>query len=152
MDYPETANFLCDLEGTEVTLDPPNLPCQTWVIDKKFSERSDPMTQEEVNDGLGAPFTAGKFLCYRKEDPSKKAFMRIYLQIPITGTQYRSPQIRRQQAVEAQLHSELTILAALKQSGCEVVPELLAYQNSKQGEDGIVPAGGGGVRHLCGLG
>ena len=46
MENPETAKFLCGLEGKDVTLDPPSepplhLPRQTWVIDKKLSEKSE---------------------------------------------------------------------------------------------------------------
>ncbi|KAJ5788680.1 hypothetical protein N7457_003670 [Penicillium paradoxum] len=146
MNNPETAEFLCSLEGTDVTLDPSSepplhLPRQTWVIDKKLSERSQPMTQQDVTDGLGLPFAAAKFLCHRKEDPSKKTFMRIYLQIPVIGTRYQSPQIRRKQAAQPQPHVELTTLKALKELGCDVVPDLLAYQEGQQGEDGIVPGG-----------
>lgn len=146
MDNPETAEFLCGLEGTDVTLDPPSepplhLPRQTWVIDKKLSERPQWMTQEDVTDGLGHPFAAAKFLCHRKEDPSKKAFMRIYLQIPVVGTQYQTLQIRRKQAAKPQSHVELTALKELKKLGCDVVPDLLAYQEGEQGEDSIVPGG-----------
>jgi hypothetical protein len=145
MNNPE-AEFLCGLEGTDVTLDPPSelplqLPRQTWVIDKKLSERSSWMTQQDVADGLGLPFAAAKFLCHREENPSKKAFMRIYLQIPVIGTQYQSPQIRRKQAAKPQPHVELTTLKALNELRCDVVPELLAYQEGKQGEDSIVPGG-----------
>lgn len=146
MNNPETAGFLCGLEGKDVTLDPPSepplhLPRQTWVIDKKLSERSQSMTQQDVTDGLGLPFAAAKFLCYRKENPSKKAFMRIYLQIPVIGTQYQSPQIRRKQAAKPQPHVELTTLKMLKKLECDVVPDLLAYQEGKHGEDSIVPGG-----------
>jgi hypothetical protein len=146
MNNPETAEFLCGLEGTDVTLDPPSEPPfdlsrQTWVIDKKLSERSQWMTQQNVADGLGLPFAAAKFLCHRKENPSKKAFMRIYLQIPVIGTQYQSPQIRRKQAAQPQAHVELTTLKALKELRCDVVPDLLAYQEGKQDEDSMVPGG-----------
>ncbi|CDM36945.1 hypothetical protein CBS147339_2365 [Penicillium roqueforti] len=60
MDNPETAEFLCGLDGTAITLDPPSepplhLPRQTWVIDKTLSERSEWMTQQDVDDGLGLP-------------------------------------------------------------------------------------------------
>lgn len=41
--------------------------------------------------GLGVLFAAAKFLCYSKKPPDRKAFMRIYLQIPVSGTQYQSP-------------------------------------------------------------
>jgi hypothetical protein len=145
-EQPRTAEFLCGLESTDVTLDPPSepplyLPRQTWVIEKKLSERSSWLTQEDVTDGLGLPFAAAKFLCYRKENPNKKAFMRIYLQIPISGTQYQSPQIRRNQATKPLPHTELAALKELKIGRCDVVPELLAYQEGKQGEDSIVPGG-----------
>jgi hypothetical protein len=146
MNNPETPEFLCDLEGTEITLDPPSephlhLPRQTWLIDKKLSERSQSMTQQDVTDGLGLPFAAAKFLCHGKENPSKKAFMRIYLQIPVIGTLCQSPQIRQKQAAEPQSHVELTTLKALKKMECDVVPGLLSYQEGKQGEDSIVPGG-----------
>ncbi|KAF4216556.1 hypothetical protein CNMCM8980_001993 [Aspergillus fumigatiaffinis] len=134
---PETAEFLCGLEGLDVTPDPPSEPPfylsrQTWVINKKLSERSQWMAQQNVADGLGLPFAAAKFLCHRKENPSKKAFMRIYLQIPVIGTQYQSPQIRRKQAAQPQAHVELTTLKALKELRCDIVPDLLAYQEGSK--------------------
>ncbi|KAJ6102057.1 hypothetical protein N7486_004484 [Penicillium sp. IBT 16267x] len=146
MDKPETAEFLCGLEGTDVTLDPPSdpplsLPRQTWVIDKKLSERSSWMMQQEVTDGFGVPYVAAKFLCHHKGNPSKKAFMRIYLQTPVIGTQYQSPQIRRKQASKPRPRRELKTLEALKKLECDVVPDLLACGDGKQGEDSIVPGG-----------
>lgn len=144
MNNPEAAEFVCDLEGTGVTLDSASeSPLhQTWVIDKKLSERSQPMTQQEVTEGLGLPFAAAKFLCHLKEDPSKKAFMRVYLQIPVIGTQYQSPQIRRKQAAKPQPHVELTTLKLFKRLECDVVPDLLACQEVKQGEDSTIVPGG----------
>ncbi|CAG8887119.1 unnamed protein product [Penicillium egyptiacum] len=99
------------------------------------------MTQQAVTNGHGPSFAAAKFLCHRKENSSKQAFMRIYLQIPISGTQYQSSRIRRQQAAEPQLHVELRTLKALKELKCDVVPDLLAHREGKQGEDSIVPGG-----------
>lgn len=52
------------------------------------------VTQQDVAEGLGLPYAAAKFLCHSDGTPSKKAFMRIYLQIPILGTQYQSHQVR----------------------------------------------------------
>ena len=147
MNNPETAEFLYSLESTDVTLKPPSnpplhLPSQTWMIDEKLSERSQMMTQQEVTEGLGLPFAAAKFLCHRKENPSKKAFMRIYFQIPIISTLYQSPQIRRTQAAaKPQPHVESTTLKALNELECDVVPDLLAYQEGMQDEDSIVPGG-----------
>lgn len=67
--------------------------------------------------------------------------MRIYLQIPVPGTQHESRQIRREQAAKPQPHVELTALKALKEFECDVVPDLLAYQVGEQSEDSIVPGG-----------
>ncbi|KAJ5151307.1 uncharacterized protein N7482_010559 [Penicillium canariense] len=144
MNNPGTADFLCGLEGTDVTLEPPSepglhLPRQPWVIEKKLSERASWMTQEEVTDGLGIPYAAAKFLCHRKENPSKKAFMRIYLQIPVIGTQYQRHHIQRKQASKPRPHTELTTLKELKKFECDVVPDLLAYQEGKQDEDSVIP-------------
>jgi hypothetical protein len=111
------------------------------VIEKKRCERSQPTTQQDMADNLGVPFAAAKFLCHRQGNPRNKAFMRIYLQIPIHGTQYQSSQIRRKQAAKPQAHVELTTLKMFKKMGCDVVPDLLAYQEWKQGEDSIVPGG-----------
>ncbi|KAJ5367957.1 uncharacterized protein N7496_007717 [Penicillium cataractarum] len=146
MNCPESPEFLRGLEGTDVTLDPPSEPPlglarQTWVIDRKLSERLHCLTQQDVSEGLGLPYAAAKFLCHRKGNPGKNAFMRIYLQIPILGTQYQSHQVRRDQAAKPQPHMELTTLKALKTSGCDVVPDLLGYQEGQQGEDCIIPCG-----------
>lgn len=143
MNNPEAAEFVCNLEGMEVTLNSPSESplCQTWVIDKKLSEQSQLMTQQEVTEGLGISFAAAKFLCHLKEDPSKKAFMWVYLQIPIIGTQYQSSQNWQKQAAKPQQHIELMTLKVFKQLGCDVVPGLLACQEGKQGEDSIVLGG-----------
>ncbi|GFF80427.1 hypothetical protein IFM47457_05174 [Aspergillus lentulus] len=53
MNNAEAGEFLYGLEGTDVTLKPPSEPLfhlsrQTWVIDKKLSERSHWMTQQDI--------------------------------------------------------------------------------------------------------
>ncbi|KAJ5822575.1 hypothetical protein N7447_004915 [Penicillium robsamsonii] len=154
MNNPETAEFLCGLDDMDVTLDPPPEPPlhllrQTWVIDKKLSEQFKSMMQQDVTDGLGLPLAAAKFLCHPKGNPNKKAFMQIYLQIPVIGTQYQSPQIRQKQAAKPQQHVELTTLKELKKYECDVIPDLLAYQERESKEkivsfwEGISPSWSG---------
>ncbi|OJJ45681.1 hypothetical protein ASPZODRAFT_143567 [Penicilliopsis zonata CBS 506.65] len=138
--------FLSGLEGTEVITDakpPLLLPSQTWVITEKLSERANHLTQEEINEGLGtAACTAAKFLCYRVGDPAKEpVFMRMYLQIPVIGTEFSNARVRAKQAAPPLSYPELTALKALKKVGCDVVPDLLGYQEGKQDDDGIVPGG-----------
>lgn len=112
------AQFLYGLEGTEVTTDnktdddqisvEPLL--QTWKTTQKLPERAFFLTQTDVDEGHGSPFTAGKYLCRRKEDPAKMAFMRIYQQIPIVSTEGAKTNVRVQQATPADPYPELETL------------------------------------------
>ncbi|KAJ5704585.1 hypothetical protein N7536_000274 [Penicillium majusculum] len=88
-------HFLVDREDITVTTDEKNeaedcsaLPCRTWVITQKLEETALSINQEDIKFGRGPGYTAGKFLCYSADDSSKKpAFMRIYAQIPMDGTE-----------------------------------------------------------------
>ncbi|RMJ24460.1 hypothetical protein PHISP_04678 [Aspergillus sp. HF37] len=147
----DSAAFLPDLEGTEVTLDSPaepsfSIPRQAWVITEKLSERAMQMRQDDIDDNLGPPFTAAKCLCHRANNPAKVAFMRIYAQIPIVGTEFQKPKGRAKQAAPPCTHAELTALKALKKMRCSVVPDLLGYQEGVQDQDGPVP--GGYITHV----
>lgn len=99
------------------------------------------MDQEDTKLRSGRGFAAGKFLCYATEDPAKTpAFMRIYAQLPIAGTEWSSPNARRLQAATKSIN-ELVVMKRLKKMGCRVVPDLLGYQEDKQGPDDFVPGG-----------
>ncbi|KAJ5580253.1 uncharacterized protein N7459_006238 [Penicillium hispanicum] len=144
-------DFLQGLEGTKITLDssadPPfHFPRQTWVIVKKLGEFQQRMIQEEVTDGMGIPYAAGKFLCHPVGNSSKLAFMRIYIQIPVTGTEFLQAKIREKQAVPVREHKELTVLKTLRLQNCKVTPRLLGYQQGTQDTDGFIP--GGYITHL----
>jgi hypothetical protein len=99
------------------------------------------MTQKEIDDGLGPSFTAAKFLCHRADDTTKIAFMRIYLQVPIAGTEFQNSKVRAKQAAPPRVHPELVALKVLKKKRCDVVPDLLCYKEEVQDQDGIVPGG-----------
>lgn len=125
----------------------PPCPPRTWVITKKLDETAIVITQEDINFGRGPAYTAGKFLCYRADDPSKKpAFMRIYAQLPMYGTEFSKPGTRAEQAVPTKSITELVALKRLKKMGCDVVPDLLGFQEETQGPHGFVP--GGYITHV----
>ncbi|KAJ5484499.1 hypothetical protein N7453_011967 [Penicillium expansum] len=140
--------YLTDLEGTEVTLDAVtegslHFPAQTWVIVKKLEENPCRLTQKDVTDGMGISDTFAKFLC-RPAGPgneTKLAFMRIHQQVPIAGTEFKKTSVRAGQAVDEPGNRELIALKSFMRFGCEVVPRLLGYQQSKQQEDDMVPGG-----------
>lgn len=72
------------------------------------------------------------------------AFMRIYQQIPIVCTEGAKTSIRAQQATPTDPYPELeTLMAAkkLRPLGCDVVPDLLGYDQGTQEADDIVPGG-----------
>ncbi|KAJ5582358.1 hypothetical protein N7535_000978 [Penicillium sp. DV-2018c] len=125
--------------GTEVTFTTPSP--QTWVLEEKLTEDFQRMTNGELQMGGGPSFAVFKYLCCSATDSSKKAFMRIYFQIPNPGTEYQLPQLRQQQAVPPPKHLELQALKDFSEKHCTVVPALLAYKKGKQGKDGVVPDG-----------
>jgi hypothetical protein len=88
-----------------------------------------------------ASIYCGKFLCHRADDPPKMAIIRIYLQIPIVGTEFQNSRVRAKQAAPPRTHVELSALKDLKGMKCDVVPDLLCYQEQVQDQDGIVPRG-----------
>jgi hypothetical protein len=70
------------------------------------------MTKWELDGGAGPPFAVFKYLCHSATDSDKKAFMRIYFQIPIEGTEYQRPEVRQRQAASRK-HRELDVLKDL---------------------------------------
>ncbi|KAJ5958822.1 uncharacterized protein N7479_005972 [Penicillium vulpinum] len=106
--------------GTQVTFTTPSP--QKWVLEEKLTK--------------GFPKSY-----HPATDSSKKAFMRIYFQIPNPGTEFQLPRLRQQQAAPPRQHLELQALKDLSKQHCTVVPALLAHKEGKQGKDGLVPDG-----------
>lgn len=125
--------------GTQVTFTTPSP--QKWVLEEKLTEDFQRMTKRELELGGGPSFAVFKYLCHSTTDSNKKAFMRIYFQVPNPGTESQLSRPRRQQAAPSREHSELQALKDLRERHCTVVPALLAYKEGKQGKDGLVPDG-----------
>ncbi|KAJ5196813.1 hypothetical protein N7449_007292 [Penicillium cf. viridicatum] len=149
-----TLEYLTYLEGTEITLDavteaPLHFPAQTWVIVEKLGEDPCRLDQKDVSDSIGISYTLAKFLCYPAGpgNETKLAFMRIYQQVPIAGTEFK-PSLRASQAVEEPENGELAVLKFFLIHECEVVPKLLGYQKSKQKEDDMEKVPGDSLDHL----
>ncbi|OQE08750.1 hypothetical protein PENVUL_c008G03896 [Penicillium vulpinum] len=95
--------FLTRFEGTTVTLSPP----------------------KPLNPSPELP------LHQDASSPNTLAFMRVYKQVPIAGTEFEKAPIRAAQAVNS----------SLEEKGCEVIPRLLGYRSDQQDQDDIVPGG-----------
>lgn len=144
--------YLNDLEGTQVMFDavakPPFIfPAQKWIILEKLSEDSNRLTEEDITAQLGPSDTVGKFLCRpasedENDNDDRRAFLRIYQQVPIAGTETKKAAIRASQAVDTPPnHPELIAFRTFMELECDVVPRLLGYQRRQQDHDEGVPVG-----------
>jgi hypothetical protein len=161
------ARFLRGLEGTKVTtfydidhaqepsaisptasgiptsvesLSPPPRSCSSWIITQKLSEQAAYLTKENFDNGVGLPLTTGLFLCHLEEEPAQIAFMRIYYQIPVTGTEDDLAKLA-QQVIEPKVCSEREAFKQLMAQGCTAAPRYLGYDEKKQGPNDLVPGG-----------
>jgi hypothetical protein len=119
---------------------------RTWVITKKLSERAVPMTDHDVKMGRGSARTVGKFLCHLIGDPNQMAFMRIYQQIPLSGTEDANRDTLARQAVPPEVCGELECFKLFQYGRCDVVPRFLGHAESTQGDHDLLP--GGYIRYV----
>ncbi|KAK4868354.1 hypothetical protein LT330_007076 [Penicillium expansum] len=115
-----------------------------WIILEKLGEESNRLTKEDIAAELGPSDTAGKFLCRpaSEEDDNRRAFLRIYQQVPIAGTETKKATIRASQAIDTPPdHPELIAFQIFIKLDCDVVPRLLGYQRRQQDNDEGVPGG-----------
>ncbi|KAJ5364758.1 uncharacterized protein N7496_010471 [Penicillium cataractarum] len=106
----------------------------------KLEEVSLFMNQIDLDGGREPGFAAGKFLC--ADDTTRElAFMRVYYQIPTSGTEWSPSKVRATQVVPPIKLAELVAFKALIEQECTVIPKLLGYQDGKQLGDGIIPVG-----------
>ncbi|KAJ5433999.1 hypothetical protein N7491_004594 [Penicillium cf. griseofulvum] len=147
---PSPTSLTTASSGTAPTLSfsgsPPLGSGRSWIITEKLSERAVHLTQEDVEMGVGSPITVGKFLCHLEEDPTQIAFMRIYYQIPITGTEDANLATLAQQIQPYEVCGELEAFRLLMSQGCSSVPRFLGYYEKKQEEHDLVP--GGYIKYL----
>lgn len=113
--------YLTNLEGTQVMFDaiaePPFIfAAQKWIILEKLGEELNRLTKED---------TAGKFLCRpaSEEDDNRRAFLHIYKQVPIAGTETKKAAIQASQAVDTPPdHPELITFWTFIKLDCDIVP------------------------------
>jgi hypothetical protein len=75
--------------GTIITLDQP-VPSH-WKILEKLNERNFQASEEMRRRHGHYSYATAKFLCCNPKKPSRKAFMRVYLQVPFKNTEIQNP-------------------------------------------------------------
>ncbi|CEO58655.1 hypothetical protein PMG11_03363 [Penicillium brasilianum] len=124
--------------GTIVTLDQP-VPSQ-WKILQKLSEYDWQLPEADYRRGERLSLAAAKLLCCDVNDSRKLAFMRIYLQVPYSGTEEDDADSRATQAMNY-MPRELLAYQDLTSQNLGFTPSLLGYKISTQEESGRVPGG-----------
>ena len=124
--------------GTTIILERPVR--SEWKVVQKLNEYDYQMEEDNVKSGSSPSYSSTKLLCHDSTDPEKKAFMRIYMQIPYVNTESDDSAIRAQQA-SVFIHKELFAYKALTRKGSTITPRLLGYKESQQDSSGLVPGG-----------
>ena len=115
-------------------------PTRNWCILEKLSEKSTPVTQKDFDIGMHPAYVTRKYLC-RCSGTNKLAFMRIYKQVPLTGTELDSSDERKVQAWKSRDYVELYALKYFTENNYTTTPKLLGYRAGTQDENDLVPGG-----------
>jgi hypothetical protein len=99
------------------------------------------MEEDNVKSGSSPSYSSTKLFCHDSTNPEKKAFMRIYMQIPYVNTELDDSAIIRAQQASAFIHKELFAYKALTRKGSTITSRLLGYKEGRQDSSGLVPGG-----------
>ncbi|CAL5866293.1 uncharacterized protein PFLUO_LOCUS500 [Penicillium psychrofluorescens] len=113
-------------------------------IIEKIKEDNYQAEPQEIHDGIaGVSFCAAKYLCV--DPPSqKRAFMRVYMQVPWEGTEVY-PASERQKQVTSMSKEFMPIegiaMKAFWKQNSSITPPLLGFKEGIQNPDMPVPGG-----------
>ncbi|OKO94578.1 hypothetical protein PENSUB_11845 [Penicillium subrubescens] len=139
MSSPYSARFFKGIDpGTIVTLDRPSP--SWWKIIEKLNEHDHQVNVEENEESGFVSFASAKALCCDPKRRSKKAFMRIYKQVPHRKTEMWDIDSRGRQATTYPPR-ELTACIDLTQNGSSNTPKLFEYKIGTHDRSGLVLGG-----------
>ncbi|OQD76071.1 hypothetical protein PENDEC_c005G01615 [Penicillium decumbens] len=113
-----------------------------WTIRRTRTEHEHRVTQEEAQFENLDSYASIKLSCFSPSNPSKRAIMRIYMQIPWKGTELEDPPVRAQQATVF-TPPELTAYQTLTRhpSASKYTPKLLDFDEQLQHSSRCIPGG-----------
>lgn len=115
-----------------------------WKLTEKISENIGLLSKKECEDYQATSSSIAVFECHRSSDPTQKAEVAIYMQIPNKGTQALPPDMRRRQAsdeVPKSFQEELEAYKRLAEHQIDFTPQLIGFKHEKQDVHGLVPDG-----------
>lgn len=112
-----------------------------WRILDKRKERDRQVSQEDVKEGIHPSYASIKLLCAEVNNPSKRVFMRIYMQVPLKNTEKENTRNRALQARQMK-PKELIAYQTLADAPyvSKYVPALLDFEEHRQGSSNALPA------------
>lgn len=117
----------------------------SWQIQERLNEHDCQLPEEEVHNKdyeKEPPFYASiLLLCQDPDANAKKAYIRIYQQVPWTKTEMDKPEFRAEQAMKTYAPVELTAYIALSKAESSNTPKLLGWKSDSQTQTGPVPNG-----------
>ena len=113
-----------------------------WTILEKLSEDNNQIPEADVaHFGYSESYACAKFRCRKDQDQGQEGFMRMYMQVPVQGTEFHPADARAKQAVARRDFQELTVLCHFLEHESTITPRLRAWKEEVQGDDGLVPGG-----------
>ncbi|KAF4154854.1 hypothetical protein CNMCM8927_008969 [Aspergillus lentulus] len=114
----------------------------SWTIREKLTEHSYRLSKKDADEYETTPSAGATFKCQNLENPVQEALMKIHIQVPYSGTEFRPSSVRGTQAsanIPEDLEEYIEALRRLRD--CKFTPNLLEHKVDVQEEDGLVPRG-----------
>lgn len=114
----------------------------SWTLREKLTEHSYRLSKKNADEYETTPSAGATFKCQNLENPAQEALMKIHIQVPYSGTEFRPSSVRGTQAsanIPEDLEEYIEALRRLRD--CKFTPNLLEHKVDVQEEDGPVPSG-----------
>ncbi|GFF54674.1 hypothetical protein IFM51744_08428 [Aspergillus udagawae] len=114
----------------------------SWTLREKLTEHSYRLSKKDADEYETTPSAGATFKCQNLENPAQEALMKIHIQVPYSGTEFRPSSVRGTQAsanIPEDLEEYIEALRRLRD--CKFTPNLLEHKVDVQEEDGLVPRG-----------
>lgn len=135
--------FTNEFDGRRIDFEFPHN--SSWTLLEKVKEKYILIDKEDFETMGARPCAWALFFCQDVNEPSRRALMKVYMQIPYTGSEFQRARQRKAQASTTpceRVRNEVSALSRLHEAGCQYAPELIGYRNSdKQDDDDLVPGG-----------
>jgi len=111
-----------------------------WTLVTKTEEDN----SQSPAGNIGTSIAWALFTCHNPHNHNEEALVRIYMQIPNSGTEFELPHQRAQQAkpeLDSIAEGELDAITRLTNVGAQHAPTIIGKRQGIQSDSGMVPGG-----------